>query len=53
MTREKLVERLEGLKAGKARLEQDIEKLKADRACTDGAIQECSYWLAQLPEPQQ
>jgi hypothetical protein len=41
MDREKLEKR-------KADLLASLEQLKANMIATDGAIQECNYWLAQL-----
>lgn len=52
MTREKLEARLDGLRGGLAQLDAEMERLKANRQATDGAIQEVRYWLAQLPAPE-
>jgi hypothetical protein len=41
MNREKLEKR-------KAALIAALDKLKADLIATDGAIQECDYWLKQI-----
>ena len=37
------------LKARIASTEEVLEKLRADYLATGGALQECDYWLAQLP----
>lgn len=50
LTRKDFEDRLAGLKNGRQGLRNDISRLTADLHATDGAIEECEYWLSQLPE---
>lgn len=43
ISKEMLIAHLENLRRGS-------EKLKHDMSATDGAIQECEYWIAKLDE---
>ena len=38
----------EQIEARKAELQAGLEQLKANMHATNGAIQECNYWLSQL-----
>lgn len=46
--KEQMEKRLDGLRAGKVGLDNDIRRLHADASATDGAIQEVEYWLSLL-----
>jgi hypothetical protein len=48
MTREQIEKRLADFKEGKAKAEAMVVQLQANIHATDGAIQECEFWLAQL-----
>lgn len=45
ITREQLLERRAALAAG-------LDRLRAEFARTDGALQECDFWLARLEQPE-
>lgn len=45
MTKEAILERLEVLRAGRAELESKRVRLVANINATDGAIQDCEFWL--------
>ena len=46
ITKDAIQARLEQLRAGSAQIKQDLERLTTSLHATDGAIQDCEYWLS-------
>ena len=51
ITTDAIQARLEQLRAGSAQIKQDIERLTTSLHATDGAIQDCEYWLELTSRP--
>lgn len=48
--RKAVLARLEALKAQRKDLQAKVEQLSCNINAYNGAIEDCEYWLAQLPE---